>query len=304
MGNEHVKKYWESTNFLKKDYHKITSEKVVALLENQKSFNEALIDVNSEIESHKFLSIFRKLSFNVVSGVLQLLKSPYFIDFDPISEYTEPAKSIPLKTSVNYKLPTQFDDNSYQELSSILSYAISGELDNIILKEIRDNVGCIAYIDPSYSDFIPRLINMMVVIRHRCGYYPNWIVASSHLAESLIKVAEKFKSNINDTFSFNMRYSGDITWRDNKGIEIKQRLFENPLQNHNEMLMGYNGKESDVYKFRPKVILEPEINFEQIEEQDASNRKVMKVQFKSQFMTQKPENNRDFYSRIVVEEPD
>jgi len=285
--------HWKKTELLhsydSSEY--ISLDEVAILMEHQRLYNETLSDVDTDIDSHKFLQTFRRMSLPIILQVLKQTKTPQLVSFIPVENAATPVARHPMKTVLHdLEHEKKLHENFDLEVAEVIyvGHSLAMEIDQHVISDLRSSAGTVAYVDPSHpgTDFGLFLGNILEVVHSKCGHSPNWIVASSDVCE-LVKQAFEF-TNATDAemMPLGVRFLGHTQ---------NQRLYENTLAPEGELLTGYYGKNESTYEFRPKVLLEalPERH---------KNTKVRRARLRTQFDIQWHDG--DYYARINVKSPD
>jgi hypothetical protein len=239
------------------------------------------------------------MSIPVVTRIIHQLKTPELVKFDPITHTETTATRHAMKTVLPdpHLLESRrwtLDDEA--ELTVLIAQQCALELDLHVLSELRSHAGTVAYIDPTepHTDFVERFNEIVDEVERITGFAPNWVVASSEVAEYLPEVSADFVPCGDDqSAALGVRYLGDLLWRGND----KQKLFENTFAPEHELLLGCRYPEADTFTFQPRVLIEPVINKQR-------NHRIRKARLCSEFETTWPANGGDFYARINVKAPE
>lgn len=281
-----------------KDNNDVTPSQAKVVLSHQQLYNETLSDVDTDINSHKFLSAFRRLSFPIVVRALRAMKTPQLVTFNPVQDFIQPVGRHHMKTI----MPYPNSDINDGDITILVAQQIALEIDQHVVTELRDRAGIVAYIDPNTSpssdtDFVLRLWALFREVENRSGFIPNWVVASSEVAENLTAIADEFEPSDDSEHPLGIRCLGTIGWRDYDEQFAYQKLYENTLATEHELLLGYKGRGAKTFQFRPKILLEATPS-------RRKNQKVTRARLQTQFETIWPDNGGDFYARINVKAPD
>jgi len=302
MDTQDITQRWQQVGLLDhfEDYDAIRPAQAAILLEQQHLFNETLNDVDSDVTSHRFLVMFRRVSVPAVIRVALQLKTPHLIKFEPITETETTATRHTMKTVLpdpqfcGFAGATMLDVVS--ELIATVSQQLALEIDLHVLSELRSHAGIVSYIDPTdpNTDVVDRYHQIVDEIDHTTGFTPNWVVASSEVAEYLPEVAADFVPAGDDqSATLGIRYLGDLLWQN----KPKQKLFENTFAPEHELLLGCHHKDADTFVFQPKILIEPVIVKKR-------NRPIRKARLRSEFETRWPADGGNFYARINVKAPE
>lgn len=291
-------KKWEDTGLLTCfNNHVVSKEKVATLLEQQKNYNDTLSDVDSDVTTHRFLAMFRRMSIPVIVRILHQLKTPRLINFEPVANAESTVPKHILKTILpDPKHYLIIDDGSLQieaEMATLIAQQLALEIDLNVISEIRNNAGLVSYVDPTdpNTNFLHRFYEILKEIKNSTGFIPNWVVASSEVVEYLPEVAVDFLPNEDaQTIALGIRYCGELVWQN----DIKQKLFENTFAHEHEMLLGCHGQKLGS-TFEPKVLIQPMLK---------RNQKIRKARLRSEFKTTWEKGSRSFYARINVKAPE
>lgn len=273
----------------------VPSEYVATIMQHQRLYNDTLDSIENDIHSHKFLSTFQVMSFELILRTLRLMKTPQLVDFQPVTD--------PLETVSTHRMKTilpDADHMSLKEMVAVIAQQLAMEIDQHVLSELRSRVGSIGYVDPTYyhgsdfdKEFDERYTQLSNCISYRTGSSPNWIVASSDVSEYLIDASESFvPTGDEEPALLGVRYLGELNWRGNS----YQKLYENTFASEDELLMGCKPKKANAFQFKPKVLI-------QVLPSRKPNQKVKRARLQTQFETEWPDNGGNFYARINVATP-
>ena len=281
----------------------MTAKQTALMLEHQRLYNETLSDVDSDVTSYKFLSSFKRMSIPIVWRTLHYTKTPQLVDFQPVANTTEQVEDHLMKTILldPTGMQSQFNLDAETEAVTCIAQELAVEIDMLVLNELRVRAGIVCYIDPTNpsTDFNQRYWEIAKEVGKNSGAIPNWVVASSPVAEYLTEAIEF--SSVNDDYAFTsalgIRRLGVLYLHDDDHVHVyAQDLYENTLTSDNELLLGYKGSPKS-FKFCPRVLLEAVPTGQ-------PNQKIQKARIRTQFNTIWPKNGGDLYARITVKAPD
>ena len=289
-----------------KDNMYVTLDKAAILILNQILYNETLSDVGTDIDSHKFIEMFRNINVAIATRVLHLMLTPELVAFVPVTDPLQPVARQPIKTILQDLDSTKAfhkDIDIEASYASHLAHSIALEIDQHVISDLRSSAGTVAYVDPSHpdTDFRTFYKHIVDVMSSKCSRFPNWIVASSDVCKLVQKETDDFTpATDDDEMPLGIRYLGIIKWLHKGEIMVThhQKLFENTFAPEDELLTGYRGNDDEpTYEFRPKILLEalPEKNNSAI---------VRKARLQSEFDIHWPDHGGNFYARINVRAPD
>jgi hypothetical protein len=281
----------------------MTREQTAIMLEHQRVYNETLNDVDSDVNSHRFLASFRRLSIPIVWRTLHYMKTPQLVNYEPIADEAEQAEGHLMKAFLTDPLETAVTSHDEYmnhldreaEFVAYVAQELAMEFDIFVLNELRSHAGIVCYVDPTTTEFEPRFYDIVEEVKQACGFVPNWVVASSPVAEYIAEVT-KFES-VSEPFwstaSLGIRHLGTIDAKARHSFE----LYENLLAPEYELLLGYKGSEPNTFQINPKILLE-------VIPPEGRNQKVQQARIRSQFNTKWPESGGGFYARVTVKAPD